>query len=1129
MKKILLSLVCLIAGWQFSFAEEQTMYDIVREKLDSVFYYVNKEAVPTGLLAEYGFHLAQLDSYNGIPTDSNYVSRLTWEMLYAGLYDSQINSRIRMREPDEVYEQAKGNLSVMYYKYNALADDAVERGLAGFVDGRLQIDNEPGVYVEKECFAVMPVDGSLPLVFDKNNFFTNTGLDIKMVEYKIDNGSYRAIPFSGGAVRVPTGTSPGEYDITFRVTFSNGKTMESHSIVSIEGSATSFPPDFTSDSNAVVDWETINADSNQSGGRIQVKYMKNTPAKNGEFVRPLIIVEDMDLSILSSKFKMNLDSLMSQGGGIGDAIDQLSQLYDIIYIDFNDGLDDMIRNSTFLWRALKEIDKNKLYPIDNYIIGIGTGGLISRLAINAIEESNENISIKKFISINSPFRGFNIPISLQGFIRQAYALGNDLKIVGKPLRNVFSPYVSFLNSKIMQQLLLYNTWDGINVIEHNPYINKNLLRKIPQKCETISVTTGDAHSNTLYGIDKQTIYIESTIYGFGGKLFGVGTDIGVRGYTMPNKKSEEVYYGAMRAFFSAFWTKTHLAKVYRSIVTNDETFPVDGTSGTYIETGFINDLAKSVNSNLGEIMKTDKFCFVPTFSALDLDMEKYFAADDLEDLRGEMNADRAYWTGANSNYMDFSGIVDILMQELAPTIKGETENILDDTELYIDNLPDIPNLSIPFDWTVRNGNFRVVSQEGSRAVVRPLVYNSYTADDTVSATGTITLPLQGLPKISVSTLPARVTPRVLKIEGSDNISEGWKTFELDTLPKNTVNVEWTASSDSIEIRKTGTMSAQAHATGYPGEKPWIEAAFTVGDDRYSIRKDLNALVIDSIKGMTLVASWWDTELASDRYMFKVELCPPYLPPREVDFCWSNTMQIYDSNGNIVRDDSGKWPPLSGGIGVIDTIMGNTGIAEIETPGDISPCFPTIYNPTLPLDSAKIQLPIDSLWWGSEIVIVKPQSTSYPPGDLGGIVNIPMMTGPDYATVTVPTTKIGIGGYAEGDIICDVSDGYGHRYRIAYPLTVKRKYSSKSYSVSPNPAGERLDVKMTVEGDPAAVTVDAPVTALLYSGTGLVAKETFADIRNGGSLDVSHLTEGTYYLNIEVNGTVVDRQVVLIQR
>ena len=93
MKKILLLLVCVFVGWQCMFAEEQTMYDIVREKLDSVFYYVNKEAVPTGLLAEYGFHFAQLDSYNGIPTDSNYVSRMKWEMLYAGLYDSPAHCR----------------------------------------------------------------------------------------------------------------------------------------------------------------------------------------------------------------------------------------------------------------------------------------------------------------------------------------------------------------------------------------------------------------------------------------------------------------------------------------------------------------------------------------------------------------------------------------------------------------------------------------------------------------------------------------------------------------------------------------------------------------------------------------------------------------------------------------------------------------------------------------------------------------------------------------------------------------------------------------------------------------------------------------------------------------------------
>ena len=93
MKKILLSLVCLIAGWQCAFAKELTAYDTVRAKLDSIFEYVDKDAVPTGLLAEYGFHLVQLDSYDGVTTDSNYVSRMTWEMLYAGLYDSPAHCR----------------------------------------------------------------------------------------------------------------------------------------------------------------------------------------------------------------------------------------------------------------------------------------------------------------------------------------------------------------------------------------------------------------------------------------------------------------------------------------------------------------------------------------------------------------------------------------------------------------------------------------------------------------------------------------------------------------------------------------------------------------------------------------------------------------------------------------------------------------------------------------------------------------------------------------------------------------------------------------------------------------------------------------------------------------------------
>ena len=91
--KLSILLCALIAIWQCAFAEEPALYDTVRAKLDSIFEYVDKDAVPTGLLAEYGFHLVQLDSYNGVPTDSNYVSRMKWEMLYASSYDSQTRCR----------------------------------------------------------------------------------------------------------------------------------------------------------------------------------------------------------------------------------------------------------------------------------------------------------------------------------------------------------------------------------------------------------------------------------------------------------------------------------------------------------------------------------------------------------------------------------------------------------------------------------------------------------------------------------------------------------------------------------------------------------------------------------------------------------------------------------------------------------------------------------------------------------------------------------------------------------------------------------------------------------------------------------------------------------------------------
>lgn len=265
---------------------------------------------------------------------------------------------------------------------------------------------------------------------------------------------------------------------------------------------------------------------------------------------------------------------------------------------------------------------------------------------------------------------------------------------------------------------------------------------------------------------------------------------------------------------------------------------------------------------------------------------------------------------------------------------------------------------------------------------------------------------------------------------------------------------------------------------------------------------------------------WNRTSKSYKYGFRIKLYPEDIDLELIDFCWDNSVHVYNRWDDSLEDETGN---------AITKLYGTAGgIAKIKTDGNVAPCVYAELQDSIfcRIDTVIIGIKNPLLpGFGDDHSGVHPSSVVEPGGDPIGLDDI-VMYGKNCAVVTMP--GVSSEEYAAGDIICDITDDFGTKYHVTY--TMQSSWTPVySCSVSPNPAGERLDVKMTVEGDPAAVTVDAPVTALLYSGTGLVAKETFADISEGGSLDVSHLPEGTYYLNIEVNGTVVDRQVVLIQR
>ena len=158
-KQILFGIFCLfLMVVNVAFAQEDG-YDCFRAKMSFVFQYVNKDKVPTGILSDYGLQLIEPNGFDGILTDTNYVDFSVWKQLYFGMYDSRINTKVSLQEPQLMYNNIKGrnSLAIMHFYYNKLDDNAVNKGLLRFENEQIkEVTGAASPYLQKELFAVSP-------------------------------------------------------------------------------------------------------------------------------------------------------------------------------------------------------------------------------------------------------------------------------------------------------------------------------------------------------------------------------------------------------------------------------------------------------------------------------------------------------------------------------------------------------------------------------------------------------------------------------------------------------------------------------------------------------------------------------------------------------------------------------------------------------------------------------------------------------------------------------------------------------------------------------------------------------------------------------------------------------------
>lgn len=469
--------------------------DSVRLTLDNIFEHVDKSQIPTGYLEEYGAEFANLKTYNGILTDSNTLNSMAWHYIYASVYSAKIYGTNTLTTPENNYtvfnNEAKLNanvnpVSMLALNYSSIKPDAVDNNLFTVsnnqlydVTGRTQSPYQLNTFFAASPFYETDNDGVLKLIFKQDLFINNTGKQVSSILVNFDD-SNGFISANWDSQVSASYTDTGSKRLTFKLNFTDGSSLQCYSNVSILKPASgtnSYQP-----SNLTIPFDPVN--NNHSGGDVTVQYSVNntTPTGNRKFLKPLIVVEGFDMHdaapLLMPKgydyndFRDELDKVIFNGNYFNNNLDNIAS-YDLIFLNYRDGTDDILRNALLLEEVINYVNNNKATGAQqNVVMGISMGGLVSRYCLAKMTKENHNPQTRLLITHDSPHRGANIPLGIQ-YLLNDFANKN---LLGRKLQDwiplLKQAVILQLRPATMQQLLVRDNPDTRN-LEYNTFLTTN--------------------------------------------------------------------------------------------------------------------------------------------------------------------------------------------------------------------------------------------------------------------------------------------------------------------------------------------------------------------------------------------------------------------------------------------------------------------------------------------------------------------------------------------------------------------------------------------------------------------------------------------------------------------------------
>ena len=433
MKNICTLVFCVLTTCTFSFSQTYPL----RDRLDQVFINVDKMQISTGFLEEYGIALTRFTPFNGALSDSNKLDIATWRKVYATLYTARIdgaNPLGTLAAVNTTIETTESNFAtsipvpLLYADYNSIRTDAITSNLLSASNN--QLFDVPGrtqsPYTTRKLFAGAPSIGyaytGTPQVLFKPELFYNASgktLNNIAVDFGDGRGYLNALwntPLAGAYI------TTGVKQIKIKLVFTDNTFAECQSSIEILnlGAAQvrfAIPADATL---------LFNASANHAGGTVFIKYSgTNTVQK---IKKPLIVAEGYDISSIAPKLQLNysLQDFLNAINNTGsyDFNIQLDLVgYDLIFLDYNNGTDDIRRNAALLQEVIAWVNAQKVLANSteqNVVIGISMGGLVARYALANMTKQGVATQTRLLLTHDSPHRGANTPLGFQTLSRSLY-------------------------------------------------------------------------------------------------------------------------------------------------------------------------------------------------------------------------------------------------------------------------------------------------------------------------------------------------------------------------------------------------------------------------------------------------------------------------------------------------------------------------------------------------------------------------------------------------------------------------------------------------------------------------------------------------------------------------------------